>query len=375
MWGSGLRAAAAVSTLAGSVRLITAIDEGSMAIARIVATAHGVNMETVARDEPVSFSYFTPLSSPNIGGRTARLAGPIKAADDVALVFGMVETGEIAIEANTLVFDPQRPRALAGLALAGLKWNRLALILNRIEAAALTGGQAPREAARTIAERHGAEVVVVKCAAQGAVVFSGGGIEVVGAYMTPRVYPVGSGDVFAAGFTWAWAVQGMPAVRAAQVGSLAAATWCATERLPLEAQVGDLTTQFTEIKPRQVQVYLAAPFFTLGEQWVVELCRGNMIAMGVEVFSPLHDVGTDGGQIAAKDLEGLERSNALMAVLDGADPGTWFEVGWARHAGKPVVGYCDPRNDQDLKMALGTDVEVIRDLSSAVYRAIWAGQQ
>jgi hypothetical protein len=375
MWGSGLRAAAALSKLAGSVHLITAIDESSLAAARIVAAAHRIELEIVPRDEPVSFSYFTPLSSPNIGGRTARLDAPIRAADEVALVFGMVETGEIAIEANVLVFDPQRPRELAGLALAGLKWKRLALILNRGEAAALTGGQSPRDAARTLAERHGAEVVVVKCAAQGALVFSDGAIDEVGAFITPCVFPVGSGDAFAAGFTWAWATQGMPAMRAARVGSLAAATWCATETLPLELRVGDLRTEFIEIKPRPVQVYIAAPFFTLGQQWVVELCRGNMIAMGVQVFSPLHDVGTDGELIAAKDLEGLEKSNAVMAVLDGADPGTWFEVGWARRAGKPVVGYCDPKNDQDLKMALGSDVEVVRDLSSAVYRAVWAGQQ
>jgi hypothetical protein len=375
MWGSGLRAAAAVSKLAATVRLVTAVDESSIAAVQIVTSAHRVAVEFVDRDEPVSFSYFTPLSSPNIGGRSAGLAKPIRASDDVALVFGMVETGDIGIEAKTLVFDPQRPRELTGLALSSLKWGRLALILNRMEAAALTGGQGPEDAARTIARRNGADVVIVKCAAQGALVFSDGGIEVIGAFNTPRVYPIGSGDVFAAGFTWAWAVKGMAPADAARVGSLAAATWCATETLPLEPEIADLQSEFAEIKPKQVQVYLAAPFFTLGEQWVVELCRGNMLTMGVKVFSPLHDVGTAVEQIAAKDLEGLERSDAVMAVLDGADPGTWFEVGWARRAGKPVVGYCDPRNDQDLKMALGSDVEVIRDLSTAVYRAIWAGQR
>ena len=374
MWGSGLRAAAAISRLAPGVRLLTAVDQGSATAARIVAKAYEVDLTLVERDEPVSFSYFTPLSSPSIGGRTATLRAAVHETDGAALIFGMVETGDIAIDATHIVFDPQRPRELTDIPLDGLKSKRLAVIVNRAEATAVSGQADPSEAARVIAQRHNAEVVVVKRAAQGAIVFTDGLATEVGPFRTPNVFPIGSGDVFAAGFTWAWAVKGMPPIDAARVGSLAAATWCSGETLPLPLTVGNLRTDWTEIKPRPVQVYLAAPFFTLGELWLVEQCREAIVAMGARVFSPLHEVGRTAPDIAAKDLKGLAESDSVMALLDGADPGTWFEVGWARKTGKPVVAYCDPRHDQDLKMAVGSEVDVVRDLSSAVYRAIWAGQ-
>lgn len=39
------------------------------------------------------------------------------------------------------------------------------------------------------------------------------------------------------------------------------------------------------------KVYLAGPFFTLEEPWVVGQARRDLKAMGLDVFSPYHDVG------------------------------------------------------------------------------------
>jgi nucleoside 2-deoxyribosyltransferase len=216
--------------------------------------------------------------------------------------------------------------------------------------------------------------VVVKCGAMGAVVHRSGSSTTIGAFQTKSVFPIGSGDVFAAGFAWAWGERGMDAVQATRVGSLAAARWCGSGLLPLPAEVGELKSDLAELTPRRLQVYLAAPFFTLAELWLVGLCRDTMRAFGAEVFSPLHDVGRQADDIAAQDLAALDSSDAILAILDGGDTGTWFEVGWARKHGKPVVAYCDPRSEQQLKMALGTQVEVHSDLSTAVYRALWAPQ-
>lgn len=374
MWGSGLRAAAALSDLSPGVRLVTGLDGELDAAARIMASAHGVELEAVTRNEPVSFSYFTPLSPPFIGGRTARLRDRLQVNDDVVLAYGMVEAGEIRVQSRSLILDPQRPRELAEIPMEGFRYERLALILNRVEAATLSGRDEPEESAAELARRYRAEVVVVKCGAMGAVVHYAGSTTGVGAFQTDRVFAIGSGDVFAAGFAWAWGERGMSPVEAARVGSLSAAWWCSGGLLPVPIDVGQMKTDLPELKPRSVQVYLAAPFFTLAELWLVGLCRDTMRAFGARVFSPVHDVGRQVDDIASQDLKGLDSSDAILAILDGADSGTWFEVGWARKQGKPVVAYCDPKNEQQLKMALGTQVEVHSDLSTAVYRAVWAPQ-
>jgi nucleoside 2-deoxyribosyltransferase len=120
-------------------------------------------------------------------------------------------------------------------------------------------------------------------------------------------------------------------------------------------------------------VYLAAPFFTLSQQWLVELCKAACEELGAEVFSPLHDVGAGGPAVAALDLDGLASCSVVLALLDESDPGTWIEVGWARSRNKPVIGYCEPQAEEQTKMAKGLGVEVHADLSTALYRAIWAG--
>jgi len=52
---------------------------------------------------------------------------------------------------------------------------------------------------------------------------------------------------------------------------------------------------------------------------------------GLRVFSPYHDVGIGiGKDVAPKDIEALKRSRAVLAIIDGVDTGTIFEVGYAR---------------------------------------------
>jgi Nucleoside 2-deoxyribosyltransferase/pfkB family carbohydrate kinase len=375
MYGSGLRAAAALGELSPGVRLRCAVDEQSAVAARLMARTHDVDMASVNRDEPVAFDYFIPLGTPAITGRGARQLEAIQVEDSAALVFGMVEAGDIRVTARRLVHDPQRPRELTKLDLTNFDYEQLAIVVNRSEAAALTGGKEGEDAATELAGAYHADVVIIKRAAMGALVWSAGTSVEIGVFPTRTVYPIGSGDVFAAGFAWAWAEQGMEPVRAARVGSLAAAYWCSSRTLPLDAAVGRLETDLIELAPRATKVYVAGPFFTVAEQWLVETCRRNILSMGAQVFSPFHDVGRTGEDIAERDLAGLENCQSVLALLDGADTGTWFEVGWAQKAGIPVVAYAQPRHDPQLKMAKGTGVDISEDLSTALYRAVWAGQR
>ena len=225
--------------------------------------------------------------------------------------------------------------------------------------------------------------MIVKDSARGCLVTQrDGSVSRVGPYPTRSVWPLGSGDIFAAAYTHAW-VNGADPLQAARVGSSGAAWWCATRsaRLPAAILAGtpvcDLLPEASPelaIPDTAPLVYLAAPFFTLAERWLVETCRKVLWGLGADVFSPLHDVGFGGYEVAARDLEGLDRADVVLALLDGWDPGTLYEIGWAHRKGLPVVGFLDDSSDEGAKMLAGSGAELHKDLASALYRAVWAGQ-
>jgi pfkB family carbohydrate kinase/Nucleoside 2-deoxyribosyltransferase len=384
--GSGLRAAAVLRSVDPEVGLVTAIDKPSQdafdAVVEALSLEAPINLTAVPRNERVGFSYFTPLSTPAVNGGRSRME-PIVVEGDAVLVFRMIESGETQIRGRSVVLDPQQQRDLVELDLSLIDSKRLAIVANRSETLALGG--ADDHGLETVDENtlvaaathmlgeYGAEVVVVKRAAQGSLVVTASGFERVGVFPTERVYPIGSGDVFAAAFAWAWGERGQEPVAAARVGSRVAAEWCRTRDLSLGAFAYALEAQTAEIGPVPVTVYLAAPFFSLGELWVVNLVRDALISLGATVFSPFHDVGRGGDEVARADLDGLERCDVILALLEGNDPGTVFEAGWARRDDKPVVGYAHRPDIEGGKMLRGSGGEIYGDLSTAVYRSIWAG--
>jgi hypothetical protein len=382
--GSGLRAAGALA--APRVALVTAVDAMTASLAEVTAGGLGVQMTAVERDQPVVFRYFTPVSAPLIDGPSARHTAPLEASDDTVLVFGMVESGERRIEARHVVFDPQRPRDLSGLDLDGISYKHLTVVANARETRALAGGtQDLTAAARQLLATSGAGAVVVKDSGRGCLVASEGVTADpvrVGPHPTGTVWPLGSGDVFAAGFAHA-SEHGADPVEAARVASNSAAWWCGTRRTHIDPRILS-GTSISDVLPdtgpelaigaEPPVVYLAAPFFTLGERWLVETCRSVLLGLGAAVFSPLHDVGAGGDEVAHSDLEGLKAANAVFALLDAWDPGTVYEVGYAHRHGLPVVGYLQGPDDEGTKMLVGTGAELHSDLSSALYRAVWAAE-
>lgn len=109
----------------------------------------------------------------------------------------------------------------------------------------------------------------------------------------------------------------------------------------------------------------------MAQRWLIEETRDILMSMGVPVFSPLHDVGTakSARELASGDLVGLDQSAVVLALLDGADPGTIFEVGYARKAGISVVGYSEQLDSLHLTMFDGTGCMMESDYTTAVYKA------
>ncbi len=365
--GSGLRAAITLRGVVPDLVLHTALSESEILDFEAVSGAFGIEAHAASRDSPITFNYFTPLSPPAIDGMDARMLAPIDATDDVVLRFGMLERDQqIDVSCATLIVDPQgETRALPS---GDLRPERLAIVANEREIRRLGGADDTNRAAGLLLKSSNAEAIVVKSGARGARVIRNDGEVLVGPLPTQRVHPIGSGDAFSAAFAWAFGVKGADAVEAARVASAYTSEFVSSVvELALADGPVPALAEFSEAPT----VYLAGPFFGLGQEWLVDLVRHALVDLGAVPFSPLHDVGRGGPEVAQKDLDGLDRSAAILALVDDLDVGTIFEIGYAVRCGKPVVAYLDPQQSGNLTMLEGTGVEITDDLSTAVYRSVW----
>ncbi|NJO36163.1 MAG: nucleoside 2-deoxyribosyltransferase [Rhodospirillales bacterium] len=371
IFGSGGRAAAAVSQLSPGTILHAYGARQWADDARYSMEAFGVAAAITEIDADISFTYFHPLSTPELHPDPIIRQPPLKVAGEVVLRFGFVE-GDVVVSADRVVYDPQHWDDVLRFHENGSQAGTLAIVLNEKELQLSTGQYEEADGAQALMARTGANIVVVKRGPRGAVVYDGELTAHVPAYVSESVFKIGSGDIFSAAFALGWAEQRLTAVEAADAASRAVAHYVASRSallLPGMASIGEAAPDGTV-----GSIYLAAPFFNLGQRWVVEESVRALKALGATVFSPLHDVGTHGNamHIASKDLEGLRSACAVLAILDGEDAGTLFEVGYARDRSIPVVVLAEAPRPESLTMLVGSGCRVVRDLTTAIYHAIWA---
>jgi len=95
-----------------------------------------------------------------------------------------------------------------------------------------------------------------------------------------------------------------------------------------------------------MKVFLAAPIFSTAEREFNSKLAEELRRKGYEVFLaqelPLlsSESEEDKKNIFFMDIEGLESSDVVVAVLDGSDvdSGVAFELGYAFARGKPIIG-------------------------------------
>jgi nucleoside 2-deoxyribosyltransferase len=383
-WGSGGRAAAVIAGLGLETTLYTAVGKETAGL--LASLAQTFHFETAATNVAVTrqFRYDHALSSPVIWppisqGESVRLS----VHADNALIFGMLEA-TADVRASSVVYDPQSPISPEPFRPTEGSSPRVAYVLNGSEAAKLAHSSNPEEAGHKIAADCHAEVVVIKRGAWGALVCEAGRSERIPAFATDRIWPIGSGDVFAAVFAARWAGDGLPAVEAAMQASRAAALYVNDCVLPINAEslaassafpFGPILLDEGALREGEYHVYLAGPFFNIAQRWLVEEARTALLGMGLRVFSPLHDVGMGlAHDVAPKDIEALKVSRAVLALVDGLDAGTLFEIGYARSLGRPVVVLAQSTPEEPLKMLTGTACDVLSDFVTALYRVAWAAQ-
>jgi hypothetical protein len=379
IWGSGGRAAAAIGALGLDVTLVTLADQETEPNLASIAEVIGFKYSAGRISQTVSFHYDHGLSVPIIWPPPHTLNHmKLQASAECVLQFGMLDAN-VEVKAATAVYDPQEPVSPRHLQ-ASCKPARLAYVLNESEARKLGASANAEDAARRIASDSKAQVVVVKRGARGVLVLEGDQFNSLPAFETKTVWPIGSGDVFAAVFAAQWGVLNFPAVNAAEKASCATAEYVENRVLPIDLSVIEHKTSRKPIQPNrstlgadEYEVYLAGPFFNMPELWLVDEAYRALRGFGLKVFSPYHQVGLgSGNDVAPKDIEALKKSRAVLAFIDGIDSGTIFEVGYARAHAKPVVALAQSTPEEALKMISGTGCEILSDFVSAIYRVAWA---
>ena len=105
---------------------------------------------------------------------------------------------------------------------------------------------------------------------------------------------------------------------------------------------------------------------------MIEQARNNLRDLGLQVFSPYHDVGHGSADdVVQQDLEGIDNSDLVFAIGDGLDSGTMYEIGYARSRGKPVIMYSENESEEDKKMMEGSGCILCSDYVTAIYQTLW----
>ncbi|WP_316758579.1 PfkB family carbohydrate kinase [Pedobacter aquatilis] len=373
LFGSGLRAAIALSNYSSAIRFHTGIGSDDEELLRYKSSLFGFEVSIIDQPNTINFIYEHPLRQPEAHYLPEQNQSIDLGQLDKVLYYGMIET-DIKVNAEMMVYDPQNQIPFHR---SGATAKKFALILNKQEALSFVNSEKDLEkVGKILLKREEATVIVIKNGSAGALVFEGDKVDRIPVFRTSHVWPIGSGDVFSAVFAHQWMILGKSAFDSAMKASVSVAQFCETKQL----QFDERKTYFPpEIKSCQKKIYLAAPFFTMGERMFLNEVRYLLQQFENSVFSPYHDAGVVDGnptveevsEIAKADLEGIDQSDIVLAIYSGTDPGTIFEIGYARAKGIPVVALCENVKGEDLFMLEGTGCTIVHDLSTAIYTASW----
>lgn len=371
VYGSAGRAAEAAAGHVKGVRLFSYANAETEIDMRALGELAEFEFHATAAEHLITFDYVHSLSTPIIAPPPSILlqASAIDVKADAVLRFGMLE-GDARVTAKRCVYDPQSAFRPPPFGDNGSTAAELAIVANRQEIIALArnGDRDPREAARTLL-KQGAAVVVIKAGVGGAFVIDHQGETRVPAYQSEFVFKIGSGDVFAAMFAVAWAVNGRSPQEAAFFASRCVAEYANQRSLPVSPS-GDAPPE--AIADDDVGVFIAASFSGMGQRWVVDEARRCMLDLGLKVFSPLHALGTStAAQNAVGDGALLEKADRVFAVLDGIDNRALFTIGLARAQDMPVYLLAQSATPDDLRMLEASDCRIFEDFTTALYHTAW----
>jgi hypothetical protein len=327
-----------------------------------------INQET---ESDISFEYNTYLFDPLIIGYEGFYEREVNL--DNCLYFGMLNANIKIKATNKVVYDPQNTSQPKKFNETGSDAGELAIVLNEHEAKAMVGSLETSDLIRKVKEVNSADIVVLKRGPYGAQVLVNDEISDIPLFLSNKFNKIGSGDIFSACFAYSWIIENLDPIEAALKASKAVSVYVETQTYENLSIILDRT--FVELDQQNIarKIYLAGPFFSISELWLVEKIKAIFELYNIQVFSPYHAVGVsnNSSQIAQADLQGLENADNIFAISNNFDPGTIFEIGYAKALKKKVFMYLNYTAKKDLTMFEGTGCVISDDIDFLIYRAIW----
>lgn len=379
--GSGMRAALVLAGLGDKVTLNTAHGPVLGADFADLCRLKGIALQAATASSDLWFRYRHPLAKPDIyPSIPPNVSGQGEVTADCAIVFGMIE-GRPRVMSKRAIYDPQDGFRARRFTENGSLTDELVVLASLSEGRALTGKWSAEDIADDLLADSSIFAAVIKCGPQGAFVATEAERKWVGSFPTTRMWKIGSGDVFSAAFAHKWFVESGTVLDAACFASRMVAEYVSTrmeafdaDRMKLiraDAAEAEVTVERPMLRA-DARVYLAGPFFTTGQQWLVDEARSAFQELGFAVFSPIHDVGEGPpNEVGPADIFALENSQLVYALLDGTDAGTVFEVGYARARDIPVVCLAESVEPRSLTMLLGSGCEIFDDFATSIYAGCW----
>ena len=380
LYGPGGRAAAAISNRRAAVRLRTYCPPDLRNKLQHFAQTFGFSAEGFGTAQAVTqFRYVHWLRPPQIANGSAlpEELPPIHVDGEAVIRYGFYE-GDAVVNGKRVVFDPQNAgEKLRRFHDNGSSAEELSIVCNFSEGSALSGETVPGRILDILLQTPRTLAVALKGGWEGVWIATRSQRQLVKPTPTRNVHKIGSGDIFTAEFGYGWMILGLDPVEAATRASVQVARYTDSASLPIPEGGPISEAAFPLIarrdgKQNKYDIYIAAPFFTFSQLELVEEMAELFKNAGLVVFSPYHNVGFGHARhIAKQDMDGIRASRILVACLDGYDPGTVFEVGFARALGIPVLIYAPNLSELHSTMFVGSGCEVVRDFTTAVYRAAW----
>lgn len=376
LYGSGFRAAVALSQSEAEVMFHTAADADAEQRLRLMAGHVGVQLSVTSIERTVHFQYIHPLNSPSVYPQQENSLRKnllqLKTTEDT-IYFGFYEADAV-INGKRVIYDPQSPGQPKSFWENGSTAEELIIILNYREASLMAGSALLEKIIDFLIDIEKAYVAVIKNGPCGAfVIFQDKSWSEVPAFKTDKVWTIGSGDIFTTYFSRAYFINKASPTDAAMAASKATAWYSENKTLPVPEDLSEFVRKefFCKTTP-SLTVYLAGPFFTISQRWLIHEFYEALIEMGLDVFSPFHDVGPGGpDEVVEPDIEGLKKADIVLAILDGLDSGTQFEIGYATSLGKKIIGFCENEPPERLTMPLGSGTIIYNDFVTTIYQIIW----
>lgn len=378
-FGSGGRASTALSKL-DKIVFHTYAHRDTQFNLDYFSKIYDIEIDVQSSTENIKFEYYNSLSNPRIHTLNSPLVqqNQITLKAETVICYGMLEAPNPIIHADYVIFDPQSENDPSMIFNNGSIIKHLAVVLNVEEGQRYTGKIMVEDIAEYFFKQSNVlEILILKDGPFGAHVFYDNEHYHIGSYSTSHVFKIGSGDVFVSIFGYMWAKEKLPPLEAAKQASLATAHYCNSKVLPIDNNI--FTNSLPIFSPIIVNkeifnktIYLAGPFFTMAERWLIEEAKYQLQKFGAKVFSPLHDVGYgEPNFVTQADLKGIDEADILYAVLDDYDPGTIFEIGYAIAKQKPVVIFIENKVVINMTLFEGSGCVIEHDFATSIYKTIW----